>query len=328
MNPSPDAKAQHYIPKFYLKGFMDEKKQLWVLEKRKAPRASRPKEEAHRPDFYTFTDRGSRDESAEQALCLAENTVAPIIRKLANRNTDLTQEEISALYVFVAFMFARVPCWRTMLDEKVAELMRKKTIERAKDKERFHADFATFVKPHSDSESVEAEKLRQFILSDKWIVEQKSVGYNLRMMFDSAFAIMEMLAPRGLEILVIPANQKAAAPEEAVFLTSDSPVFTLAQDNPKVATIGVGFGWSNAQVFMPLNKRVCLKISESRIQQKRGFASPKLVKQINRVLMGTATQYVYSSRGERRLARLFDEFGCKVILGKNAFITSDAVTLG
>src|SRR5947209_17314037 len=43
--------AHHYLPRFYLKGFT-EKKQLWVYEKGKPPRASKPKYEAQRENYY------------------------------------------------------------------------------------------------------------------------------------------------------------------------------------------------------------------------------------------------------------------------------------
>jgi hypothetical protein len=63
-----NSKAQHYIPKFYLKGFTDKQGALWVCERFKPMRKSKPKEEAHRPDYYTHADLGERDEKAESIL--------------------------------------------------------------------------------------------------------------------------------------------------------------------------------------------------------------------------------------------------------------------
>jgi Protein of unknown function (DUF4238) len=54
--PSSEAKAQHYIPKFYLKGFTGKQGSLWVCERFKGIRESKPKKEAHRPDYYTVSD--------------------------------------------------------------------------------------------------------------------------------------------------------------------------------------------------------------------------------------------------------------------------------
>jgi hypothetical protein len=319
----PDnSKAQHYIPQFYLKGFTDNGK-LWVLEKWNAPRASRPKNEAHRPDFYTFHDLGYRDEAAERTLCLVENEVAPIIKKIANKTTDLTAQQISSLYIFVSVMFARVPNWRTMLDSKAGELLKEMMLKKAQNKEDFNADYRRFYRQrHQTDEELmtEAEKMRALILSGQWAAEQKSVGYNLKMMFQSAFAIAETIAPRSLELLVIQPHEQSGAPEESAFLTSDSPVVTLLPEAGGKASIGIGFGCEGAEVFMSLNKRVCLRIYEGKVHQRRVLISRDMVKQINNVIMAAATRYVYSSRGERRLARLFNEYGCKIIPGKNAFV--------
>jgi Protein of unknown function (DUF4238) len=68
MNVPEEAKAQHYIPKFYLKGFTDEQGKLWVCEKFKPIRDSKPKLEAHRPDYYTHAEQGERDETAEEYI--------------------------------------------------------------------------------------------------------------------------------------------------------------------------------------------------------------------------------------------------------------------
>jgi hypothetical protein len=316
---APEVKAQHYIPKFYLKGFMDERRILWVLDKGNPPRPSRPKAEAHRSDFYTFHERGYRDETAEHALTVVENAVAPIIRKIARVTADLTQPQIASLYAFVAVMFTRVPAWRSALDKMAAELMRQKSVERARDKKQFEDDYKkVFGAEHGEKElSTEAEKLRQMFLSGEWTVEQKSVGFNLQMMFDSAFTVARALANRGCQILLAP---PADSPEESAFLTSDNPVFTVQPDSQKEANVGVGFGLKGVEVYMPLNKHACLKIVESDVKQLRTVVSQAMVKQINRVVMLTAPKSVYSSRSERRLARLFDEYGCKVAPGENAFI--------
>jgi hypothetical protein len=70
-----ESKAQHYVPNFYLKGFTDRNGSLWVYEKSQPPRQSKPKHEAHRPDYYTHTDTGERDESIEDLLEKVESQV-------------------------------------------------------------------------------------------------------------------------------------------------------------------------------------------------------------------------------------------------------------
>jgi hypothetical protein len=67
MSTAVEPKAQHYIPNFYLDGFTDTSRVLWVYEKFKPLRASKPKNEAHKPDYYTHVEQGERDENVWSA---------------------------------------------------------------------------------------------------------------------------------------------------------------------------------------------------------------------------------------------------------------------
>jgi hypothetical protein len=58
------------------------------------------------------------------------------------------------------------------------------------------------------------------------------------------------------------------------------------------------------------------------IEPKGWTAEPGRVDEINDLVMATATRYLYSSQRYKRTARLFDERGCKVQAGKNAFMLS------
>jgi hypothetical protein len=88
-------KAQHYIPRMYLKRFVDSTGRLWVLERGKKPRASIPKDEAQRHDFYTYDDAGSRDETAEKVLSVVESRVSPILKGVAHPQFRMTPEQSS-----------------------------------------------------------------------------------------------------------------------------------------------------------------------------------------------------------------------------------------
>jgi hypothetical protein len=320
-------KAQHYIPKMYLKGFMDSSEKLWVLEKGRKPRPSRPRDEAHREDFYTFSHGGSRDETAERVLNTIESTVSPVLRKIANPHYQMTIQQAGSLYMFVALMFARVPAWRDFLNKCAADTMKQLGMNIAIDSKQFHADYVESQRRAGKQIDVnqslqEAEKLRSFILSGKYEIEQKSVGFNLGMMLQSMLDLAEQLSSFGFHILLVPsraASSFCGLPETTAFLTCDNPVFTVRPEADGTAAAGVGFGWSGVEVYMPLNKRCCLRLARG-LKPAHAWVSERFMKQINKQIMANATRFVYSSRGEKRLGRLFDEFGCKIKIGENAFI--------
>lgn len=111
------------------------------------------------------------------------------------------------------------------------------------------------------------------------------------------------------------------APEGKVFLTSDSPVFTVQPDSAGQANIGMGFGWLGVEVYFPLNKRACLRLRRA-VEPGAIGISEKTLQQVNNVVMATAARYLYSSEGYRRIARLFDERGCRIQPGKQSFMTT------
>jgi hypothetical protein len=229
-----EVKAQHYIPRFYLKGFTDRQRKLWVCEKFKTIRASKPKHEAHRPDYYTHAEQGERDETAEDTLEEIESRAAPIVRKLANPAFRPTPEQMGHVYLFTAFMFARVPAWRENLDRMFGRVAKEHELRLAKDKQQFHKMCADMERDTCKPLNMDAEELRQYILKGEYEIVQASTAYNLGSMFQSAVHIAGTLQEFGYEVLYAPIGR--------FFVTSDSPVFTLRPEPNQQATIGLGFG--------------------------------------------------------------------------------------
>lgn len=307
---SAEAKAQHYIPNFYLKGFTDKAGTLWVYEKFSPMRASTPKKEAHRPDYYAHVEHGPRDETAENILKVIESRAAPIVRKLANPQFRLTPEAAGDLFMFASFMFVRVPSWREYLDKTAVRIVRDNSLQIASDKDKFRKSCADY--ENATGKSVgDYEKLRQYVLKGNYELEQKSKAFNLGAMFTSGLDLIEQLSNFGYRVLYAPAGK--------FFWTSDAPVCTLRPEGNRHATVGMGFGWPGVEVYFPLNKRTCLMLKR-KTQPSASVIEAGHVDQINRLTMATAEKHLYSSEGYKRIARLFDERGCRVRPGKESFL--------
>jgi Protein of unknown function (DUF4238) len=314
-NPmAPETKTQHYIPKFYLKGFADKEGVLWVCEKFKPIRASKPKHEANRPDYYTLAKKDGRDDTAENLLQDIESRAAPIICKLASPHYVLTPENASHLITFVAVMFARVPSWRDNLDNMAVQIAKNMHLRTVADKQTFGKLCEDFERSTGKALGVDHENLRQEILRGDCKYETvPAAGFSLGSMFKSALTILALLEGFGYEALYAPAGK--------YFVTSDAPVFTLQPDGRGQATIGVGFGRPNVEVYLPLNKRTCLRMKRGLRPQGREIVEGHL-NEINRTIIATATRCLYSSERYKRIARLFSERGCKVRPGKESFLPS------
>lgn len=305
-------KAQHYIPQFYLRGFTDKQGNLWVYERFRPMKKSKPKLEAHELDYYTHDEQGERDETAEDVLQGMESRVAPIIKGLANRQYTLSPENAAHLIIFAVFMFTRVPSWREHIDNFAAELIRRHQLRIAGDKEKFNVMCESLEKTQGHALGIDREQLRQYVLKGEYQITQGSKAYNLGRMFKSGFSILEEVQNWGYQGLY--------APDDVFFMTSDSPVYTVLPDGKGEVGIGMGFGWPGVELIFPLNKKTCLRMKKG-ITPKGRLISKKYVDAINLITMTTAAHHLYSSQGYKRIARLFDERGCKVKAGKNSFMS-------
>ena len=192
-------------------------------------------------------------------------------------------------------------------------IVKERLIKVAANKEEFHKIVQGLENKRGKNYGVNLEELRQHWLTTDLQLEQTSAAFNLGTMFRSAVIIMGILRDFGHRILY--------APQGKCFLTSDSPVFTLKPDGKGEATVGVGFGWPNVEVYFPLNKRACL-VMKAGIESKRKWIEPGHVDEINHLVMANAAKYLYSSEPYRRISRLFDERGCKVRVGESAFLAA------
>ena len=123
---------QHYIPQFYLRGFVDpscpqhQEPYLWVYGRgcgRSRRRA--PKNVAVEPHFYSVdTGSDSKDSRVEDLLSATESRASPIWTNLGERERELSHEERNTIAIFVACMSARVPGVRERMNAAVDQVSR------------------------------------------------------------------------------------------------------------------------------------------------------------------------------------------------------------
>lgn len=309
MSATQDSRAHHYVPKFYLKGFTDNR-DLYVYERFKAPRKSSPKREAFEPNYYTHVANGRPNDAAESTLEIIESQAADVVRRLGNPLFRPTSDDMGSLILFVACMFARVPSWREYLST-VTEVLKQRQIKIAGDKEQFAKFFVEFEKRHGWSATVEPEKLRQHMLKNGIKIDR--TAHNLGAMFGSASSLVNELQHFGYQILY--------APNGKYFMTSDAPVYTLLPTDGKSANMGVGFGTPGVEVLFPLNKRTWLLMQKG-LRPGGRTLYPEHVDEINYMTMEMANRFLFSNENFRRIGRIFDIRGCKVKPGVNAFMSS------
>ena len=316
MGKTPQSTADHhYVPKFYLNGFSDRKGQLWVYEKSVvAPRASTPKREGNRADYYVFTELGEKDDSAELMLGTIENMVAPIFRSLRRREHVLSPSEVGHLFAFIGVMFVRVPAYREYWDEMTGMEITIHAQEMIK-KSGVFEKFLRYYEAKTGRPLADPEGVRQAVLRGEFVVEQRSKVMNLAFIFRDAQKIgKELVHEYGYDLYY--------APSGSFYVTSDNPVVTIGHEGGDKATVGLGFSWPHTQVVFPLNKRVCAILSRHG-RERKVDATPQKLAEINRLLMFASQKYLYAAENSEDIGKEFEQNGCGLRYGENALVPFD-----
>jgi hypothetical protein len=308
-------RAHHYIPVFYLKGFTSllpkDKGYLWVYEKDKPVRKSKPLNEAHERDFYAFTNEEGVRQELETKLSQVESLLAPLFQAIEDGYHNFLPEDFEGLATFMALLWVRGPFGRDLVERLSLETMKFATKEYAQDEARFKAKYKKFLEESGTQTNLSAEEMRSFILSDDWEISQESYGYTLRRMFEGWPKVTSLLLKKSWDVLV--------AERDHFFCTSDFPVVTILHEAGGVATIGAGFGMPGVQVYFPLNKRMCLALRDSGKRTRR-LVRGGIVHEINKFLMVGARRFVYNCEKNMSMQKLFSKIGCRSIPGVNAFM--------
>jgi hypothetical protein len=311
----PEARAHHYLPIFYLKGFTDrtavketDEGILWVYSKDKPVRKSKPLQEAHQQDLYSFTNSVGDRQNVEEGLSKIESDMAPIVRTLADDSCEITAQDAAELAAFTALMWVRGPSTKNYLDVVAAAGAKAAMQKQAEDPVAFKAKYERLRRRFGLELS--ADDARAMILSDGWELTQNSPGYNLKLMFNSAMHLIPILTAKAWDVLTIP--------EEGFFCTSDNPVVTLVPEHGEAA-LGAGFGTPGVEVYFPLDSRNCFVASDHGLRS-RLEACPAEVQQINEFVMLNGTRFAYARENSATIDSVFKEWGCKVVKGENAFL--------
>jgi hypothetical protein len=312
-------RAHHYLPVFYLRGFTSEtpkdKGFVWVYEKAKTPRRSKPENEAHERDLYAFEDEeGERHDHLEQLLSDIESAVAPLFRAIEDGYHEFHPVDWEGLTYFMALMWLRGPTGRDFVNglyEDSTEFALKKQAENA---EEFAKFYQRFLESSGTKTKVTAEELRDFILGGKGTIEQKNYGFTLKLMFDGVPRISSILKKKRWTVLI--------SKDDQFFCTSDHPLLTYLPDRPGRpggGSIGTGFEWPGVEIYFPLNRRQCLVLGNRARNNARQIPGGH-VRETNKFMMVGARRFLYAAEKNLAMERLFNKIGCKSVPGKTAFM--------
>jgi len=225
-----DPKKQHYVPKFYLKGFCRDGK-LWMYDRDRGNLDQlRPETVGIAKDFYTFADEEDRrDVSAERELSRIENAAAPIIRRIEDRQR-ITLNGKCELALFVGLMRYRVPDF----EQEHKEF--NDTVVKVIHKEMFPSVEAVETQLAWQGDRTDTESARNIfgMIRDESYDVVTNKPYYIEQMLHLGLATGEELAT--MEWLFI------RAPQNSAFITSDDPFLIMPPRDYDAETSPRGVG--------------------------------------------------------------------------------------
>lgn len=150
-----DFRKHHYVPKFYLEGFVDpiDPRFLWVVDiEQKEIRKENPKNTAKVSGFYDLYGTFTPDKLAiEKGLGELESAVAPIIRKLRRKPVQLSLLERFRLACFIGIQIGRVPIFREHLDRNLEPSLEAWSKEIARTHKKFQGELSEIAQRTKES---------------------------------------------------------------------------------------------------------------------------------------------------------------------------------
>jgi hypothetical protein len=285
-----EKKRHHYIPRFYLDGFIDprNKPYIWVYEKGKnAIRKSKSDKIAFQKRYYSIsTTEGKRDsETIENFLAEIEQSAALVFKKIEGRES-LNEEEKGTFSYFLAFMITRVPAYRDNVERVTEKLLKKTNINLASDPRGFKAMIEAYERDTGEKIGMPVEELRQFTLD----------GRRYDISVDPQYSLQAMMIAK--DIVPFLYNMSWAffeASDDYKFVTSDNPLFYDDPNHDLESVYGVSLLNRNVEVSFPMSKELLFL---GTWQDYKGFirGNNAIVKDLNRRTVLSASRFVFASQ--------------------------------
>lgn len=294
-------RRHHYIPRFYLEGFIDPVNEpyIWIYEKgNPTVRRATIDDIAVQKDYYSFIDiHGKKDtETYEDALAEVESKLAPAIKKIKDHE-NLTNEDKGAFAVFLGLTLTRVPNFRENIQKTTGELLKAISMILALNSNNFKSYVEKVENDTGEKIGMPLDDLRKFILEGK---------YNVHV--DPQHSLPLLILAGNLAPIFC--DMKWAffkATDNDKFVTSDNPLFRVDPTYQEGLLSGMGLLNKNIEVTLPISKDLTFLgtwgKSEGYYQADNDF-----IKEVNRRTIISALRFVFASQNSNELNKLVQKY--------------------
>lgn len=296
-------RREHIIPKMLLRRFADDDGLLWVYEKGKEPRRSKPERECVERDFFEFEVRGRKTNNHYEKWLSALEALASQMLSAVMERRSIAQRDAVGWAIFVGALFGRSRKVRSQVSNAIA-----KRVLREMERGDFIRDAQ--VELLKQGRFYYAEDLQRTFEELHQAMSESPSYYHVTGLPNRAKIVAESLLARDWHTLEVPADH--------YFLFSDCPVITVEIVNGQPHP-GVGFGKENAIVVLPISPSHLFVASPPHLGWK-SIATIPFIASVNQLIVHFAHRNVYSNINSEWIKHLVDVEIDTIVFGENAFV--------
>lgn len=277
-------KKHHFVSRFYLEYFADSANLpfIWLYDKRdRTIRNAGCSDVGCQKSFYAFpkADGTTDTDTIEDIFQSLESQVAPLFRKIESRE-ELTNQERSAVSLFLAVSHTRVPNTRAMLEAHHLQML--------KELARWGHKHYEGIRKNGVAEDYDPDVASAFQMLNDGRLEIKVLPHaSIR----PALELADDLAPLLHEMQWVFLITTDLYP----FVTSDNP-FVYVDPNYKANGMsGAGLQHSHIEVTFPITSNVALFASWKYSDTVYRRVTEATVKAVNRRTVLNAERFIYAS---------------------------------
>lgn len=278
--------GQHFVSRFYLKGFQDSTApgEVWLHKLGKTPRRFSTRAICKRPWYYSLKNEdGTWDSSIEDFLGkFVESPTATVLNKEIDHKSVPSEAGKQYLAIFLAFLMLRGPGFREMNTAAFSAVSTQMLEMKSKDDPQL-------------KEALDAYKRGDITL-------ELDNRYHVQTMMKGAQPIAMALCDKKFSFL-------QTTPERP-FITSDRALAMDAIGGPRFPHFsGIGVGMKNTRIFFPLRADVLLILSGDDSHREGWFNARGVeVAEANTIIAQQSGDFVISSQRDIRLPAKYGGF--------------------
>ena len=250
-------RRHHFVPEFYLARFTRsgcKDDVLWVINLQSAERYSaRPKRIATQKGYYELDIPEEDPELLEKELARLEGLFRSILQRIESERCLPTGEDFNTILNFVAYMAARVPTQREVIEDQYDQVGRMQLRLALQSEGRFESLKKEMLESGNDIvQDARYEEIREFVFDDDRYTIEVDQNTLIKHMLMNADIILPLLAKRSWSLLV-------ATPDAGDLICSDCPVSLVwSSDMPDQSFWSPGWAMPSTEVTMPLSRRMAI----------------------------------------------------------------------